>query len=121
MKNQNFAEKLRYYRQLNQLSVSDVAAYLSEKVKPISEKSVYSWEIGNSRPSSDMFMTLCQLYHIDNVLETFGFRTKDTDVDLQFHAKEHYEKVTEEEARLLKAYREHPEFKEAVKNIYHIE
>ncbi len=124
MKKQNFAATLRYYRQLNQLSVSEVASYLSQKVKPISEKSIYSWEIGNSKPTSDMFMAICELYHIQHVLETFGYHGDNTDIEYQTIKTDNskvYEPLSQEEFSLITAYREHPEFKEAVKNIYNIE
>lgn len=124
MKNQNFAATLRRYRQLNKLSVSEVASYLSKEVKPISEKSVYSWEVGNSKPSSDMFMAVCELYHIQHVLETFGYHTDTTDIEYQETTQddsedsEDYGKLSQEEINLIKAYREHPEFKDAVKKLY---
>lgn len=127
MKNQNFAATLRRYRQLNNLSVSEVASYLSKEVKPISEKSVYSWEVGNSKPTSDMFMAVCELYHIQHVLETFGYHTDTTDIEYQettqkdsdnLDNSENYGNLSQEEINLIKAYREHPEFKDAVKKLY---
>lgn len=123
MNNQSFAEKLRYYRKINRLSVQEVADYLSKKVKPISAKSIYSWENNKSKPSSDMFMTLCELYHIDHVLESFGYSSENTDFEIQKMQKDYlevYEKLSEEELKLILAYRAHPEYKEAVKSIYQI-
>ena len=40
---------------------------------PAKSKTIYGWENGNSQPNADTLMTLCGYYHIENILETFGY------------------------------------------------
>ena len=112
MKNQKFCERLRFYRLYNKLEVKDVAEELSNRVKPISPKSIYSWENGTTQPSADMFMSLCEIYQIDGVLNAFGFEVDDDD------SADVLQPLTEEEKDLILAYREHPEHRDTVRKIY---
>ena len=45
-----------------------------EKVSP---KTIYSWESGNSQPTPDCFLKLCEIYGIDDVLSVFGYKKEE--------------------------------------------
>ena len=38
-----------------------------------SEKTIYSWENGNSQPNPDALLVMCQAYGVKDVLGTFGY------------------------------------------------
>lgn len=54
-------------------SVKEISQILTEKGFKAGEKTIYSWENGNSQPSPDALLTLCKLYNIRNVLGAFGY------------------------------------------------
>lgn len=114
MKNSNFAERLRFYRQANQLSVQQVADQLAKDRKPVSVKSIYSWENGQTQPSADTLMYLCELYKINNVLEAFGYENRSEENAIE-------KSLSPEEAELVLAYRKHPEYKNAVRKLYDLD
>lgn len=111
MKNPNIASRLRYYRQFNHLSVQDVADKLASHGNPVSTKSIYSWETGQTQPSADTLMYLCELYKIDDVLETFGYQNTSEEKSIK-------DTLTDEELALIIAFRKHPELKPAVLKLY---
>lgn len=76
MKNQKIAKVLKEYRKQNQLSVHDVALRLSQRSLPVAEKTVYGWESGQSQPDADTLLVLCDIYQIEDILETFGYKQK---------------------------------------------
>ena len=57
-------------------STSEVVKRLKAYGIDISEKTLYSYEIGNSSPKISVFFRLCEIYGVDNVSATFGFDTK---------------------------------------------
>lgn len=107
MKNPNIARALRYYRKLNNLSVDEVSDYLNAQNIPAKSKTIYGWENGNSQPNADTLMTLCRYYHIENILETFGY-TVTTPQKSDAAAI-----LTKEERMLLNAYHAHPDMKKS--------
>ena len=115
MKNPNIARALRYYRKLNNLSVDDVSDYLNAPNIPAKSKTIYGWENGNSQPNADTLMTLCGYYHIENILETFGYSTAQSD------ETETATILTREERMLLEAYHTHPDMKKAVRRLLELE
>lgn len=115
MKNPNIARALRYYRKLNNLSVDEVSDYLNAQNITAKSKTIYGWENGNSQPNADTLMTLCGYYHIENILETFGYcpaPSKDPDAASI---------LTKEERMLLDAYHAHPDMKKAVFRLLELE
>lgn len=64
---------LRNLRKNKGYTVSEVSRYLISKGFKASEKTVYSWENGNSDPSPDALLSLCELYKVANVLDEFGY------------------------------------------------
>lgn len=113
MKQPKIAETLKYYRKKNQLSVNDVIAYLQENLngKIYSEKTVYGWETNVSKPPVDVFLHLCKLYKIENVMETFGWSEKKVKISQSFT-------LTEEEMALILAFRTKKEsFRNLIRNM----
>lgn len=55
------------------MSVEEVSLFLTQKGYKALEKTVYSWEAGNSQPKPDILLELCNLYGINDVLGTFGY------------------------------------------------
>ena len=58
---------LKYYRKLNHLSVKEVAEQFRQSKHPIAKKTIYGWESGQTQPSADNFIFLCNLYQINNL------------------------------------------------------
>lgn len=111
MKNPNISHMLKYHRKLNELSVQDVSYYLDNLGKPAAPKTIYGWESGQTQPNADTLMHLCKLYHIDDVLHTFGYTDK-VDVPLYLSPKER---------SLIQAYREHTDMQKAVDKLLDME
>lgn len=109
MKNERIPIILRYYRTLNHLSVKQVSKLLGSYNVVAAPKTIYAWERGTTQPSADTLMLLCELYGIDDVLQTFGYKdTKSTKSELSF---------TLEEKSLIIQYRKHPEMHLAVRKL----
>jgi len=65
---------LKERRKLADLSVKEVFNSIkSAGFDVASISSVYAWENNNSRPSIEIFLFLCGLYGIDDIIKTFGF------------------------------------------------
>lgn len=105
MKNAMIASVLKEYRKKNSLSVKDVALALSKKSLTVAEKTIYGWENGQSQPDADTLLILCEIYHIDDILGTFGY-TPNARINL-----------TEIETNVILNLRKHPEMLPAVKKL----
>lgn len=113
MKNPNIATVLKYYRKLNHLSVNEVSDILKEQNNYAAPKTIYGWESGQTQPDADTLMFLCELYHIENVLETFGYKQRSsTDTNLV---------LSEKEKILIESYRTHPNMHPAVDRLLELE
>lgn len=112
MKNPLISERLKYYRKKCHLSVKNVAQTLSTNDVPVAPKTVYGWESGHTQPDADTLMRLCDLYHIDDVLEAFGYRHEDTPPHLSLNR---YEK------EIIRQFRRHPEMHQAVHRMLYME
>ena len=73
MTKNKIADGLKKGRQEKGYSVKQVSEFLINKGFKAGEKTIYSWESGNSQPTPDIFLTLCIYYGIDDVLENFGY------------------------------------------------
>lgn len=104
MKNPNFSHVLKYYRKLNNLTVPEVSNIFRERGSEIATKTIYGWESGQSQPSADCLMFLCELYHIENILETFGYQN--TESEPLF--------LSPIEKSIVKGLREHPEYQTVI-------
>ena len=69
----NIGKTLREYRIASGISVKEISDLLTSKGYKASEKTIYSWESGNSSPSPDALLAMCSAYNIDNVLSAFGY------------------------------------------------
>lgn len=111
MKNPNIARMLKYYRKSKKLSVKQVSDIFSQHGNKVAAKTIYGWESGQTQPSADDLMFLCELYEIDNILEIFGYTGTPNE---PFHVSD-YEKL------LISSYREHPELQPAVRKLLDLE
>ncbi len=110
MKNPTISKMLKYYRKLNNYSVQQVADYLYESKIEVATKTIYGWESGRTQPDADIFMYLCYLYKIDDILSTFGYSEPDeTSIVLSNHERE-----------LIESYRKHLEYKNAIDKLLDI-
>ncbi len=102
VKNKYIPMVLKEYRKKNQYSVKDVSMMLHERSYDISAKTIYGWESGQSQPSADVLLTLCEMYNVTNILSAFGYEAPE-----EFH-------LNSQERALIKSYRAHPELQEAI-------
>lgn len=102
MKNENIARVLKEYRNKNHYSVNEVSDMLKEHAAFAAPKTIYGWESGQAQPDADTLMILCEIYNIDNILETFGYTEGEP-----FH-------ITTFEKQLIEAYRNHPQMQDAI-------
>lgn len=109
MNKQHIGKVLREYRKKNKLSVKDVAIKLQEHSVNISPKSIYGWENGETQPNAETLLLLCEIYNIEQILYTFGYRNRASNYA-----------ISEYENRLLKQYRAQPEMHEAVHKLLDI-
>lgn len=110
MKDNNFAQRLRFYRKKCGMSVEDVADALKKADRSFSQKSIYSWETGTTCPTADTLMCLCEIYRIDDVLEAFGYENRSMENDLR-------QTLTKQDLDLVSAYRSHEELQPAVNKL----
>lgn len=64
---------LKESRKQKGLSVKEVSKILISKGFKASDKTIYSWENGNSEPTPDALLSLCKIYGIVDILTTFGY------------------------------------------------
>lgn len=85
---------LRESRVNAKMSVEQVSNILTGCGYKASQKTVYSWENGNSRPDIEILMKLCDIYGIKDILRTFGYNGYNEDGSIQLNLKEieHIEK-----------------------------
>ena len=70
----NIGKILKERRKIAGLSVKEVFNSIkSAGFEVASISSVYAWENNNSRPSIEIFLFLCGLYGINDIIKTFGF------------------------------------------------
>ncbi len=69
--------KLKEIRQQKKMTRKEVAEKLSQMGFDISDKTLYGYEIGRTHANADLFMGLCQIYQIDDILSTFGFNNEE--------------------------------------------
>ena len=73
-------------------SVKQISDILISKGFKASEKTIYSWENGNSQPAPDAFLLMCKLYNVTDILKTFGYAdTSAVDISLP-EDREHIKK-----------------------------
>lgn len=70
----SIGETLKKYRLSSGISVKEISDLLISKGFKASEKTIYSWESGNSQPSPDALLIMCKAYDIEDVLAAFGYK-----------------------------------------------
>lgn len=67
----------RLYCRRNELnlSIENVISQLESYGFSITAKTLYSWENGRGQANADIFLVLCKIYSIENILLYFGFFT----------------------------------------------
>ena len=112
MKNPNIGNVLKYYRKLNDLSVNEVSELLTKYENPAAPKTIYAWENGTTQPSADTLMLLCEIYHIENILEAFGYKEKNSNAPLS---------LTGFEKNLVLKYRENKTMQPAINRLLNLD
>ncbi len=110
MKNPLIAERLKFYRKKNNLSVEQVSELLSD-TQSVAAKTIYGWESGHAQPDADTLLRLCRIYRIDNVLESFDYKKP---------AKTMF-KLSAQEKNLIEEYRKHPDMQKAIQKLLDME
>lgn len=110
MKNPLIAERLKFYRKQNNLSIKQVSELLS-KDYPVADKTIYAWENGTTQPDVDTLLRLCCIYNIDNILEIFGYK----------EPKKTRFSLTKQEKDLIIEYRNHPDMQKSVRLLLDME
>lgn len=101
MTKNKIAEGLKKGRQEKGYSVKEVSEFLVNKGFKAGEKTIYSWESGNSQPTPDVFLTLCIYYGIDDVLKNFGDDELNTNNALDDEFPSFYEQLNQNEEILF--------------------
>ncbi|RHU85695.1 XRE family transcriptional regulator [Clostridiaceae bacterium OM08-6BH] len=85
---------LKKYRNEAKISVKQISDILISKGFKASEKTIYSWESGNSQPTPDALLIMCDAYGIKDVLSAFGYDGYNDDGSLLLNLEEikHIEK-----------------------------
>lgn len=109
MKNEMIAKVLKELRKQNEMSVRDVIMKLEAKSVNIAEKTLYGWESGQAQPDADTLLILCEIYHVNDILSTFGYKAS-----LPLNP-------TEFEKKIILALREHPEMTPAITKLLDID
>lgn len=69
------AHVLKEYRNSLGYTPDQVVGYLKEKGHSISVKALYAYESGINMPKLGVFLSLCEIYHINDVMKSFGYST----------------------------------------------
>lgn len=110
MKNPLIAERLKFYRKKNNLTIPEVSKLLST-TQPVAVKTIYGWESDHTQPDADTLMRLCCIYHVDDILESFGYKPP----------KKPVFNLTTLEKNLIIEYRNHPDMQKAVRKLLELE
>jgi hypothetical protein len=63
-------------REQLKLSINDVVNELKNRGIELSAKTLYGYENGVGYPKANTFIALCDIYGIDDVLSSFGYKSK---------------------------------------------
>lgn len=66
-------EKLKQARKDADVSVPEISRILESRGIRAKPNTIYSWESGNSQPSPDALLTMCERYNIFDPLAYFGY------------------------------------------------
>lgn len=106
----SIGETLKKCRLEAKISVKEISDLLISKGFKASEKTIYSWESGNSQPTPDALLIMCRAYGVSDVLGTFGYGADSTVGPTTLAAHFDGDEYTEEELDEIR------QFAEFVKN-----
>lgn len=107
--NESIGEMLKRFRRQSNMSVSDVAIQLQEKYHmQIAEKTIYGWESDQSHPTTDTFITLCEIYQINNLYDA-GLKNGGREIRKEEISDVPKLHINEQERMLIEAYRQKEE------------
>lgn len=100
-------ETLKKCRLESGISVKEISDFLVSKGFKASEKTIYSWESGNSQPSPDALLIMCKSYGITDVLGTFGYSDEEPIKEEPITLAAHFEgdSFTNEELNKIEEYK----------------
>jgi len=84
----NIGSTLREKRIESGITVKEISKQLCDKGYKASEKTIYSWENGNSHPNPDALLELCKAYGIQDILPAFGYDGYNEDGSIHLNIKE---------------------------------
>lgn len=86
---QPIGKTLQALRKANGYSQPEIPKLLEAQGCPFPSYSVSRWETGRTSPSIEQFLTLCKIYHVQNVVETFLYgQEPKTDENLNSKGRE---------------------------------
>lgn len=80
MSRSHIANTLKLKRKDAGLTVEAVCDLLASRGIDLSKNALYNYESGYRQPDADTLMALCEIYRIDDILYTFGYK-KSPDVE----------------------------------------
>ncbi len=87
--NESIGTILKNSRKNVGMSVEDVSDFLGKHNIKVATKTIYGWENDSSSPNINIFLLLCEMYGIKDVLQTFGHKSKLKYFSLYFSEKEY--------------------------------
>lgn len=88
MNKKQISLKLKELRRNNKLTIEEVKELLEERDINVAIKTIYGWESGMRLPYPDIFLTLCDIYNVEDILITFGVRTDNHKIEIKMIARE---------------------------------
>ncbi|MGN8914305.1 helix-turn-helix domain-containing protein [Anaerofustis butyriciformans] len=90
MSKEEISLKLKELRRKNKLTIDEVKHLLEKRNINVAIKTIYGWESGQRLPNPDIFLNLCDIYNVNNILEEFevGNRKKKVNNNLKMIARE---------------------------------
>lgn len=74
MTKESISSTLRRLRENQRLTVKEVQEKLLQLGISVATKTIYGWESGKRLPDADTFLTLCDIYKSEDILEDFGYK-----------------------------------------------
>lgn len=68
------SEILKQHRHLCDMTPEQVVAELQERGFSISSKALYAYESGTNLPKVPIFLALCDIYNIRDIMDSFGYK-----------------------------------------------
>lgn len=102
---------LKKHRKLNNLSVKQVASKLKEINICVAPKTIYGWESGNTQPDANTFLSLCDLYKVEDIMKECKYVIVEREQP----------SAAAREEELLRAYLSHPAMHEAIHKLLDME